>query len=275
VIDILGYPFMQRALIAAVLVGIVCSVVGTYVVLKRLAFIGAGISHSAFGGVALGYLVGLSPIGVAIPFSLATAMAIGWVSRKGKMPEDTAIGIFFASAMALGVLFIGLREGYNVDLFGYLFGSILAVSVSDIWLILGLGLGVIAVVLLLFKEFFFLSFDEEMAAVSGLPTRTLYFVLLALMALTVIVSIKIVGIILVEALLVIPAAAAYQLTRNFVRMMLISVLIGLVSGVLGLFLSYWWDLASGATIVLTAAVIFFVCFLFSPRRRKRRVAAEQ
>lgn len=274
-IDILGYPFMQRALIAAVLVGIVCSVVGTYVVLKRLAFIGAGISHSAFGGVALGYLVGLSPIGVAIPFSLATAMAIGWVSRKGKMPEDTAIGIFFASAMALGVLFIGLREGYNVDLFGYLFGSILAVSVSDIWLILGLGLGVIAVVLLLFKEFFFLSFDEEMAAVSGLPTRTLYFVLLALMALTVIVSIKIVGIILVEALLVIPAAAAYQLTRNFVRMMLISVLIGLVSGVLGLFLSYWWDLASGATIVLTAAVIFFVCFLFSPRRRKRRVAAEQ
>jgi len=275
VTDILSYPFMQRALIAAVLVGVVCSVIGTYVVLKRLAFIGAGISHSAFGGVALGYLVGLSPIGVAIPFSLATAMAIGWVSRKGKMPEDAAIGIFFASTMALGVLFIGLREGYNVDLFGYLFGSILAVSVADIWLILGLGLGVIAVVVLLFKEFFFLSFDEEMAAVSGLPTRTLYFVLLALMALTVIVSIKIVGIILVEALLVIPAAAAYQLTRSFVRMMLLSVLIGLVSGILGLFLSYWWDLASGATIVLTAAVIFFVCFLLSPRRRKRRVLARQ
>ena len=272
--DVLSYAFMQRALIAAVLVGIVCSVIGTYVVLKRLAFIGAGISHSAFGGVALGYLLGLSPVGVAIPFSLATAMAIGWVSRKGKIPEDTAIGIFFASTMALGVLFIGLREGYNVDLFGYLFGSILAVSVSDIWLILGLGLGVIAVVILLFKEFFFMSFDEEMATVSGLPVQGLYFVLLGLMALTVIISIKLVGIILVQALLVIPAAAAYQLTRNFIRMMLISVLIGLISGVLGLFLSYWCDLASGATIVLTAAAIFFICFLFSPRRRRRHVTSE-
>jgi ABC-type Mn2+/Zn2+ transport system permease subunit len=271
--DILEYAFMQRALIAAVLVGIVCSVIGTYVVLKKLAFIGAGISHSAFGGIALGYLLGLSPIGVAIPFCLAAAMAIGWVSKKGRVSEDTAIGIFFASAMALGVFFIGLKEGYNVDLFGYLFGSILSVSSSDIWLIVGLGLGVIGVVLLLFKEFFFMSFDEEMAAVSGLPVRQLYFLLLGLMALTVIVSIKIVGIILVEALLVIPAAAAFQLTRNFVRMMLLSVLLGVVSGVMGLFLSYWLNLPSGATIVLTAAAIFFLCFLFSPKRRWRRIQA--
>jgi ABC-type Mn2+/Zn2+ transport system permease subunit len=272
--DILEYAFMQRALIAAVLVGMVCSVIGTYVVLKKLAFIGAGISHSAFGGVALGYLLGVSPVGIAIPFSLATAMAIGWVSRKGKLSEDTAIGIFFAGTMALGVLFIGLKEGYNVDLFGYLFGSILSVSSSDIWVILGLGLGIIGVVLLLFKEFFFMSFDEEMAAVSGLPVGRLYFLLLGLMALTVIVSIKLVGIILVEALLVIPAAAALQLTRNFVRMMLISVLFGVVSGVVGLFLSYWWNLASGATIVLTAAAIFSLCFAFSPKRRWRRIPAE-
>ena len=271
--DILEYAFMQRALIAAVLVGIVCSVVGTYVVLKRLAFIGAGISHSAFGGVGLGYLLGVSPIGVAIPFSLAVAMAIGWVSRRGKVSEDTAIGIFFAGTMALGVLFIGLREGYNVDLFGYLFGSILSVSSTDIWMILGLGLGVIGVVLLLFKEFFFMSFDEEMAAVSGLPVERLYFLLLGLMALTVIVSIKIVGIILVEALLVIPAAAAFQLTRNFVRMMLLSVFFGVVSGVAGLFISYYVDLASGATIVLTAAAIFLLCFALSPKRRWRRIAA--
>ena len=272
--DILHYAFMQRALVAAVLVGVVCSVIGTYVVLKKLAFIGAGISHSAFGGVALGYLLGVNPIGVAIPFSLAAAMAIGWVSKKGRVSEDTAIGIFFASSMALGVLFIGLKAGYNVDLFGYLFGSILSVSSSDIWLILGLGLGVIVVVILLFKEFFFMSFDEEMAAVSGLPVRTLYFLLLGLMALTVIISIKIVGIILVEALLVIPAAAAFQLTRNFVRMMLLSVLLGVVSSVAGLFLSYWLNLASGATIVLTAAAIFFLCFVFSPKRRRHQASAE-
>jgi ABC-type Mn2+/Zn2+ transport system permease subunit len=161
-----------------------------------------------------------------------------------------------------------------VDLFGYLFGSILSVSSSDIWLILGLGLGVIVVVILLFKEFFFMSFDEEMAAVSGLPVRTLYFLLLGLMALTVIISIKIVGIILVEALLVIPAAAAFQLTRNFVRMMLLSVLLGVVSGVAGLFLSYWLNLASGATIVLTAAAIFFLCFVFSPKRRRHQASSE-
>jgi len=271
--DILEYAFMQRALIAAVLVGMVCSVVGTYVVLKKLAFIGAGISHSAFGGVALGYLLGVSPLGVAIPFSLATAMAIGWVSRKGRISEDTAIGIFFAGTMALGVLFVGLSTGYNVDLFGYLFGSILSVSSSDIWIILGLGLGVVGVVLLLFKEFFFMSFDEEMAAVSGLPVGRLYFLLLGLIAVTVIVSIKIVGIILVAALLVIPAAAAFQLTRGFVRMMLLSVLFGVVSGVAGLFISYYADLASGATIVLTAAAIFLLCFALSPKRRWRRVAA--
>lgn len=271
--DILEYAFMQRALIAAVLVGMVCSVVGTYVVLKKLAFIGAGISHSAFGGVALGYLLNVSPIGIAIPFSLATAMAIGWVSRKGRISEDTAIGIFFAGTMALGVLFVGLSTGYNVDLFGYLFGSILSVSSSDIWIILGLGLGVIGVVLLLFKEFFFMSFDEEMAAVSGVPVGWLYFLLLGLIAVTVIVSIKIVGIILVAALLVIPAAAAFQLTRGFVRMMLLSVLFGVVSGVAGLFISYYADLASGATIVLTAAAIFLLCFALSPKRRWRRIAA--
>ena len=208
--DVLSYPFMQRALVAAVLVGVVCSVIGTYVVLRKMAFIGAGISHSAFGGVALGYLLGLDPIGIAIPFCFATAMAIGWVSRKGRVSEDTAIGIAFASTMALGALFISLKKGYNLDLFGYLFGSILAVSKSDLWLILGLGLGVIVIVALLFKELLFVSFDEEMAAVSGLPVQTLYFLLLGLMALTVVISIKIVGIILVEALLVIPAAAAFQ-----------------------------------------------------------------
>ncbi len=270
--EMLSYPFMQRALVAAVLVGIVCAVVGTYVVLRKMAFIGAGISHSAFGGVALGYLVGLDPIGVAIPFCLATAMAIGWVSRKGRVSEDTAIGIAFASTMALGALFIGLKPGY-VDLFGYLFGSILAVTTSDLWLILGLSLGVIAVVALLFKELLFISFDEEMAAVSGLPVRLLYFLLLGMMALTVIISIKIVGIILVEALLIIPAAAAYQLTSKFGRMMGLAVLIGVVSGVAGLFFSYWWDIPSGATIVLTAGAIFVGCFALSPKRRRRSALA--
>ncbi len=273
--DIFQYVFMQRALVTAVLVGGLCAVVGVYIVLKRMAFIGAGISHSAFGGVTLGFLLGLNPVAVAIPFCLAVALAIGWVSQRGRIPEDTAIGIFFASTMALGVIFVGISRGYNVDLFGYLFGSILSVSSSDLWLILGLGLGVIGIIVLFFKELFFLSFDEEMAKVSGLPVTGFYYLLLTLIALTIILSIKIVGIILVSALLVIPAAAAFQFTHNFRTMMLLSVLIGIVSGVAGLLLSYQLDLASGATIVLVATVIFGLCFAFSPKRRRWWVRAVQ
>jgi ABC-type Mn2+/Zn2+ transport system permease subunit len=180
-----------------------------------------------------------------------------------------AIGIFYAAAMALGILFIGLSTGYNVDLFGYLFGSILAVSTSDLWLIGLLGLGVLLVVLLFFKELFFLSFDEEMARVNGLPVELLYYLLLGMMAITVVVAIKIVGIILVSALLVIPGATAFQITRNFRLMMLLSVLVGVVCGVVGLVLSYQFDLAPGATIVLTATGLFLICLIFSPRRRRK------
>lgn len=267
--DIFQYAFMQRALVAAILVGATCSVIGVYVVLKKLAFIGSGIAHSAFGGVALGFLLGLNPIAVAAPFSIATAAGIGLVSKKGRVSEDAAIGIFFASTMALGVIFVGLSKGYSIDLFGYLFGSILAVSTFDLWLILVLGLAVVGVVMLLYKEFFFLSFDEELAKVNGLPVQGLYYLLLTLMSVTIVVSIKVVGIILVSALLVIPAAAAFQLTRRFRNMMILSVVLGVVSGVVGLILSYYFNLASGATIVITATIIFFLSLAFSPKRRKK------
>jgi ABC-type Mn2+/Zn2+ transport system permease subunit len=268
-IDMFQYTFMQRALLAALLIGVLCSIISVYVVLKKMSFIGVGVSHSAFGGVALGFWTGVNPIAVAIPFALATAMAIGLVSRRGRVTEDVAIGIFYAAAMALGILFIGLSTGYNVDLFGYLFGSILAVSTSDLWLIGLLGLGVLLVVLLFFKELFFLSFDEEMARVNGLPVELLYYLLLGMMAITVVVAIKIVGIILVSALLVIPGATAFQITRNFRLMMLLSVLVGVVCGVVGLVLSYQFDLAPGATIVLTATGLFLICLIFSPRRRRK------
>ncbi len=266
--EIFQYVFMQRALLTAILVGGVCAVVSVYIVLKKMAFMGVGISHSAFGGVALGFLLGLNPVAVAIPFCLATALSIGWVSRRGRLSEDTAIGILFASTMALGILFVGLSPGYNVDLFGYLFGSILSVSSFDLWLILGLGLVVIGIIVLFFKEFLFLSFDEEMAKVHGLPVSQLYYLLLTLIALTIILSIKIVGIILVSALLVIPAAAAFQLTYRFKSMLLLSVSLGIISGIFGLILSYYLDLASGATIVLVATVIFGICFILSPKRRR-------
>jgi ABC-type Mn2+/Zn2+ transport system permease subunit len=271
-VEILQYAFMQRALVAGALIGAVCAVVGVYVVLRGLSFIGAGIAHASFGGVALGFLLGVNPVLAAVVFCLAIAWGIGFVARKGQVKEDTAIGVFFASSMALGILCIGLMHGYHVDLFGYLFGSILAVSPQDLWITLGLGLAVLAVVGLFYKELLFVAFDAEMAEVTGVPAGRLYFLLLSLVALTVVLSIKVVGIVLVSALIVTPAAAAYQLTEDFRRMMALSVLIGVTSAVGGLLLSYPLNTASGATIVLLATLIFFASALVSPRRRRARAA---
>ncbi len=265
-LEILNYAFMQRALLASALIGTVSAVVGVYVVLRGLSFIGAGIAHASFGGVALGFLLGINPLASAVAFCLLVALAIAWTSRRAAVKEDTAIGIFFASTMALGILLIGFMRGYNVDLFGYLFGSVLAVTGEDLWLSLGLGAAVLIVVGLFYKELLFITFDEEMAQVSGVPAGVLYILLLSLIALTVVLGIKIVGIILVSALIVIPAAAAYQLTEDFHRMIVLSVLLGNASTLVGLFLSYWLNTASGATMVLTATVIFFACAAFSRRR---------
>jgi len=262
------YAFMQRALVASVLIGVVCAVVGVYVVLRGLSFIGAGIAHASFGGVALGFLLGVNPLLTAILFCLATALGIGLVTTKGEVKEDTAIGIFFASTMALGVLLIGLMRGYNVDLFGYLFGSVLAVTPADLWLSGFLSLVVLGLIALFYKELLFIVFDPEMAEATGLPTTALYFLLIGLIALTVVLSIKVVGIVLVSALLVTPAAAAFQWTDDFRRMMGLAAAIGAGSAVAGLFLSYWLNTASGATIVLVATVLFFASVFLSPRRRR-------
>jgi len=270
VFEILGYTFMQRALVASVLIGTVSAVIGVYVVLRGLAFIGAGIAHASFGGVALGFLIGVNPVLTAVLFSLLTAWGIAWTSRRAEVKEDTAIGVFFAASMALGILFIGLMNNYNVDLFGYLFGSVLAVTAEDLRLSLLLGAVVLLTVGLFFKELLFVTFDQEMARISGLPAGALYILLLSLMALTIVLSIKVVGIILVSALVVIPAAAAYQLTEDFWRMMVLAVVIGNLSAIAGLFLSYRFDTPSGATMVLMATLVFFVSILFSPRRRKVR-----
>ncbi len=268
--EVLSYTFMQRAFLASVLIGTVTAIVGVYVVLRGLAFIGAGIAHASFGGVALGFLLGVNPILSAVVFCVATAWGIAWTSEKAELREDTAIGIFFAATMALGILFIGLMGEYNVDLFGYLFGSVLSVTREDLWISGALGLGVLALVVVFFKELLFITFDPEAAQVSGISVRRLYMLLLTVVALTVVLSLRVVGIILVSALLIIPAASAYQLTENFRTMMGLAVLIGNVSAIGGLMLSYQLDTASGATMVLTATAIFFFSTLVSPRRRRIR-----
>jgi ABC-type Mn2+/Zn2+ transport system permease subunit len=272
--ELLGFAFMQRALLAGALIGAVCAIIGVYVVLKGLSFIGAGIAHASFGGVALGFVLGINPLITAIAFCLATAWSIGLITRRVQVKEDTAIGIFFASTMALGILFIGLMQGYNIDLFGYLFGNILAVSQQDVWITLSLGSCVLLVVGLFFKELMFVTFDTEMAEITGVPAGGVYYLLISLIALTVVLSIKVVGIVLVSALIVTPAAAAYQLTEDFRRMMALAVIIGVSSVVGGLLLSYPLNTASGSTIVLLATLVFFGAALVSPRRRRERVSLQ-
>lgn len=269
-IELLHFEFMQRALIVATVTGALCAIIGVYVVLRGMSFIGAGIAHASFGGVALGLLTGLNPFFSAILFCTAVALGIGFVSESKRIREDTAVGIFFASTMAFGVLLISFLKGYTADLFGYIFGNILAVTSFDVWASIIMAVLVIGIIFLFFKEFLFLTFDSEAARVAGLPVRFLNYLMLTLIALTIVLSIKAAGIVLVSALIVAPAAAAHQLTDDFKKMMRLSVLLGIASTWGGLFLSSWLNTASGATIVMTATVIFFLCSAFSPHRRNMR-----
>lgn len=261
------YEFMQRAFIAGVMAGLLCSFVSLFVVMQRLAFAGVGISHSALGGVAIGVLAGVNPVISAGLFCTAIAWLIGLISKKGDIHADTVIGIFFSATMALGIALISLTRGYYPDLLGFLFGNILAVTVQDLW-ILGIAGTVIALFLtLFFKELLFLCFDEETAQAAGIPTTFLYYALLTVIALTIVICVKILGIVLASALLVIPAITGYELARNFRGVLVVSLVSGVITATAGLFLSYHLNLPSGATIVLCATLLFFAAMLFSPRRR--------
>jgi len=257
-IEILQYEFMRNALIAALLASIACGIIGVYVVVKRIVFISGGIAHAAFGGIGLGYFLGVNPVLGVIPFSIAAALIMGVTSKRTKIPEDTAIGILWVMGMALGVIFVALSPGYAPELFGYLFGSILTVPTSDIILMLSLNAAIIAVVFSLHREFQAISFDEEYATTIGLPTERLYLLLLCLIALTVVLLIRVVGVILVIALLTIPAAMSRQFTHRLSSMMFLSVFLCAVFTICGLWLSYAFDLPSGATIVLVSGTAFIL-----------------
>ncbi|MDY6793802.1 MAG: metal ABC transporter permease [Actinomycetota bacterium] len=263
----LVYGFAQRALVGGMIIAVVCSVISFFVVVRRLAFVGMGISHAAFGGVAIGLVSGVDPILAAGGFCTVVALGIGWFSRKGYIHEDTVIGILFATAMALGVVLVRAADAYNLDLMSYLFGSILAMNWNDIIIMAVLGVLALAFVTFFFKELLFFSFDEETATASGLPVRVVYYGLLVTMALTIVVSIKLVGIILVSALLVVPGAAGMQLYRNYRRVMVASVIMGIAAVIAGLYLSFWFDVASGATIVLVLFALFLISMALSPRRK--------
>jgi ABC-type Mn2+/Zn2+ transport system permease subunit len=261
--------FMQRALIVAVIVGALCSTIGTYVVLRKLSFIGDGIAHASFAGIVIAYLRGLDYYVGAGIVAVLTALGIGYVNRRGKVALDTAIGVLFTGAFALGVFLMSRQSHYSVDLEGFLFGNILSVSRGDLLLIAALASIVVFSLVLLYRPLLYTSFDPVVAEASGINVAFVDYALLVLLALTIIISLESVGIVLVAALLVTPAAAAYQLTRRFTRMLVLSGCIGTACSVLGLYLSYYLNAGSGATIVLLVTVVFFVAMAIGRATRYR------
>ncbi|MBW1917226.1 MAG: metal ABC transporter permease [Deltaproteobacteria bacterium] len=261
--NFLPLDFFQRALLAGVMLSLLCGMLSVFVILRRMAFIGVGISHSAFGGVALGFLLGIDPLWTGVGFSVVVALLIEWVRSQGRLEEDAAIGIFFAAAMALGVVFLHFSRTYNVDVFGVLFGNILAIGEDQLMQILIVTLVVLATMMAIFKELVFLSFDEEMAWVSGVPVEALRCLFLVIMALVIIASIYLVGIILVSALMVIPGAIARNLTQKIRTMVAVSISAALGSTLGGLYFSYQVDWPSGATVVLLLSLLFIMVALFS------------
>jgi ABC-type Mn2+/Zn2+ transport system permease subunit len=262
----LHYQFMQRGLLAAVLVSALCAIVGCFVVLRSMAFLGDAMSHSVLPGVAIAYLLGWNLTIGALVAAIAVALGISVVSRRGTLREDTAIGILFSSALALGIALISTIRSYAVDLSHILFGNLLGVGPKDLLLIGGLGVAVLLSLALAYRPLLVLAFDPILAATLRLPVERLRALLLVLISITIVVSLQVVGIALVAAMLVTPAATAFLLTRRLPTMAAVSALLGVLSGVSGLYASYYLNIASGAAVVLSATVFFLLAFFFSPRR---------
>ena len=263
--DPLEFQFMRMALVEVVVVGVVAGVLGTYVVVRGLAFVGDAISHAVFPGVVVAFLANVSILAGGAAFGILTALAISSLSLTRRIREDTAIGVVFAGAFALGVVLISSSPGYTRDLTSLLFGDVLAVTNTDIYLSLGFGGLAFVVAFALRRALILASFDREMALAMGLPVFWLDTILLLLITLTIVISLRAVGNILVLAMFVTPAAAARLLVDDMGRMMVVSAVIGALSGVIGLYLSWHTDLAAGGMIVLTATGIFLVTLLFAPR----------
>jgi len=270
VLDPLGYSFFVRALLASIMVGIVCAAVGTFVVLRGMAFFGDALAHAILPGVAIGYLIGGGARGPlfwwALAAALLTALGIGTISRRGELKEDTAIGVIFAGMFALGIALISSQSSYAVDLAHILFGDVLGVSRSDLLLTAALGGAVVLTVIALYKELVLITFDPVLAQTLRVPSTKLYYVLLVLIAVTIVVSLQTVGVALMVAMLVTPAATAFLLTRRLPIMMLLAGLIGALSNVVGLYASYHLSVASGSAIVLVCTAAFALAFLLAPHR---------
>lgn len=270
VVDFLRDPwtfeFMRRGLIAAALVSAVAAVIGSLVILKGMAFIGDALPHASFGGVAVAFALGANLYAGGAVAALLTALLIGFISRRGLVRYDTAIGILFVGAFAIGILVVSRQQNYTGDLFSFVFGNVLAVSWGDVWLTAAIGALVLAVVAAFYKELLFTSYDPTMAAAVGLPVDAIQYGLLVLLALTTVIALQTVGIVLVVALLITPAATAQLLVRSLAGMMVLGAAIGALASLIGLYIAWYADVSASASIVLTATGVFLLAFLFAPAK---------
>ncbi|MCS0673686.1 metal ABC transporter permease [Cytobacillus firmus] len=261
---VMQYGFLQKALLTSVMVGIICGVIGCFIILRGMALMGDAISHAVLPGVAISYMLGANFFFGAVISGVITAIAIGFVSQNSRIKHDTSIGIMFTAAFASGIIIITMLKS-STDLYHILFGNVLAVRLSDMWITLGISLFVLAAVYLFYKELLVTSFDETMGAAYGLPVRFIHYFLMTLLTMVTVASLQTVGIVLVVAMLITPAAAAYLLTERLWMMIFLASGIGVISSIVGLYFSFTYNLASGATIVISSTAIFILVFLFSPK----------
>jgi zinc transport system permease protein len=270
------YQFLQNALLASILASIVCGIIGVIIVEKKLVMMSGGIAHTSYGGVGLGYLMGFEPILGAFLFSICAALGIGYIKRKGGARSDVVIGLFWSLGMALGIVFIVLMPGYPPELNSYLFGNILSVTKFDLYLMISLTLFVMFVIITFFNKWKAYLFDDEFALIIGIKTVILEYLLLILIAMTVVVLIRVVGIILVVALLTAPAATAGILTHNLKNRMIFSVVFGIAYSLIGLYISYEMNIPSGAVIVILSVMCYLISYSIQSiikRIKRRRISA--
>ncbi len=267
----LQYEFIRNALWAGLLAGIACGIIGALIVVNRIVFISGGIAHASYGGIGLAIFLGISPLLGAVGFALVMALVMAFVSLKNKERADTIVGVLWAFGMAAGIILLDLAPGYHVDLLSYLFGSILAVPRSDLWLMAILDLAILLVVGYFYKDFLAMSYDEEYAGLMGVPVRFLYIVLLVLIALSIVIIIRVVGLILVIALFTISPYIAEKFSRSLKSMILVSIILNWIFTLLGLWLSYVFNLTSGAAIIMVAAFFFFLSQGFGLHKKRKRI----
>ena len=265
---------MIRPFLTAIIIGIVCSIIGVFMVLRGLIFFGNGIAHSAFAGGALGLLLGINILYPVSIFALVTALGIGYIREKTRLSNETSIGILFALTMAMGIIFISMYNNYNVSVSSLLFGSLSSVNVEELLITLGFATGIIAITGVIGKWLYFSTFDDELARANGIPTRLISYIFLVVVALTVIMGIRVVGIILIMAFVVTPAAAAYQFTYDIKKMVLYSIIISIGSSIFAFPIAWVLEISTSATIVVILTIVFGFSMLFSPKRRKHTETPE-